>query len=87
MTHNHLLWAGEEKNTLSWKTNVMLMVANPIHFGPLLGINCPSLTFQSPSPPSHPFGPYYMTMTTSTISVFLIRNIIHSLKLKDNKNK
>jgi hypothetical protein len=61
MTHNHLLWAGEEKNTLSRKTNVMLMVANPIHFGPLLGINCPSLTFQSPLTPLSPLWPilYY----------------------------
>jgi hypothetical protein len=33
-----------------------------------------TLTFQSPLTPSHPLGPYYITTTTSTISVFLFRN-------------
>jgi hypothetical protein len=41
---------------------------------PLLDINCPPLTFQSPLTPSHPLGPYYITTTTTTIFVFLIRN-------------
>jgi hypothetical protein len=46
----------------------------PIHSGPLPDINCPPLTFQSPLTPSHPFGPYYITLTTSTISVILVQN-------------
>jgi hypothetical protein len=46
----------------------------PIRSGPLLGINCPTLTFQSPLTPSHPLGQYYIITTTSTISVFLIWN-------------
>jgi hypothetical protein len=43
----------------------------PIHSGPLPGITCPLLTFQSPLTPSHPFSPYCITMTTSATSVFL----------------
>jgi hypothetical protein len=43
----------------------------PIQSGPLPGINCLPLTFQSPLTPTHPLGPYYITKTTSTTSVFL----------------
>ncbi len=46
----------------------------PIHSGPLVGINCPPLTFQSLLTPSRPLSPYYIATMTSTISVFLIRN-------------
>jgi hypothetical protein len=45
-----------------------------IHYGPLSGSNWPPLYFLIPSHPSHPFGPHYVTMTTSTISVFWVRN-------------
>jgi hypothetical protein len=60
----------EEKTPLTWKADVLLMMGNP---HPLW-----SLANQLPSPyfpiSPHPFGPYYVTMTTSTISVFLIWN-------------
>ncbi len=66
----------DEKRTLfTWKDGLLLMVVNPICSGSLPGINCPPLTFQSHLTPSHPFGPYYVTMKTSTISVFLVRNV------------
>jgi hypothetical protein len=42
-----------------------------IHSGPLSGIKCPPLTFQSLLTPTYPLGPYYITMMTSTTSVFL----------------
>ncbi len=41
---------------------------------PCLKSTALTLTFQSPLTPSHPLGPYYITTTTSTISVFLLQN-------------
>jgi hypothetical protein len=52
----------------------LLMVVNPHPLWSLAGTNWPTLYFRSPLTPSHPFGPHYVTMTTSTISVFLVRN-------------
>jgi hypothetical protein len=46
---------GEKRTPLTWKAGLLLIVANSIHSGPLPGINCPPLTFQSPLTPSHPF--------------------------------
>jgi hypothetical protein len=34
-----------KKSPLTWKADVLLMVANTIHFGPLPGNNCPPFTF------------------------------------------
>jgi hypothetical protein len=45
----------------------------PIHSSPLLGINCPPYFPISPHP-LRPLSPYYITIMTSTILVFLIRN-------------
>jgi hypothetical protein len=64
----------------------------PIHSGPLLETNCPHPYFQNPpSPPPTPLAQYYITATTSTILVFLIRNRFymdktkHSVKLQSHK--
>jgi hypothetical protein len=35
----------KKKFPLTWKADVLLMVANPIHFGPLPRNNCPPFTF------------------------------------------
>ncbi len=78
-THT-IIWAQPLALKVKGKTHLLgrLMSCSlwwiPIHCGPLPGDNCPPLTIQSPLTPSHTFGPYYVTMTTSTISVFLVGN-------------
>ncbi len=64
----------KQKTPLTWKANVLLMVANPHPPCSLAWYQLPSPYF--PISPHHlpPLGPYYITTTTSTISVFLIWN-------------
>ncbi len=65
---------GERITALTWKVDFLLLWQIPIHSGPLPGINCPPLTFQPPPLPTPLAHTTYITMTTSTILVFLVRN-------------
>jgi hypothetical protein len=64
----------ERKTPLTWKAGVLLMVANPHPSRSLAWYQLPSPYFPISPHPSHPFGPYYVTMKTSTISVFSVQN-------------
>jgi hypothetical protein len=65
------------KTPLNWKADVLLMLANPHLLWSLAWYQLPSPYFPIRLTPSHPLGPYYITMTTSTISVFLVQNKNH----------
>ncbi len=62
---------GKKKTPITWKANVLLMVANPHPLWSLAWYQLPSPYFPIPLHLFRPFSPYYVTMTTSTTSVFL----------------
>jgi hypothetical protein len=65
---------GKKKTPLTWKTDVLFMVANPHPLCSLALCQLPSHYFPNSPHPSDPLGPCYITTTTSTILVFLVRN-------------
>jgi hypothetical protein len=84
-THNQLFGHKQHQPSLKGKGKTPYLLGRltscswwriPIHSDPLSGINCPSLTFQSPLTPTHSLGPYYITMTTLTTSVFLSGTVL-----------